>query len=271
MKKTEKINNLNHTFVLLAYKESEYLEECIKSLLNQSINSKIVIATSTPNSFINNISKKYNLEIMVNNDKKGIANDFNFAFNCVDSELVTIAHQDDIYDKEYTKNVIEFYNKYKKSLIIFTNYYEIRNNEKIYTNKNIKIKEKILFLLKNKKLSSIKFIKRSALRFGNAICCPSVTFCKNNINFKEIFTSSFTSNMDWLAWERLSKEKGNFIYIDKKLMGHRVHEESTTTKIIKEGNRTNEDYEMFIKFWPKLIAKKLTKFYKKSEESNNEL
>ena len=43
-----------HTFVVLAYKESRYLEECIKSVLNQSYKSKVVIATTTDNKFIRN-------------------------------------------------------------------------------------------------------------------------------------------------------------------------------------------------------------------------
>ena len=45
-----------HTFVVLAYKESSYLEECIKSVLNQKYPSKVVIATSTPNQYIENIA-----------------------------------------------------------------------------------------------------------------------------------------------------------------------------------------------------------------------
>ena len=43
-----------HTFVVLAYKESIYLETCIKSVLNQKYKSDVVIATSTPNDFIYN-------------------------------------------------------------------------------------------------------------------------------------------------------------------------------------------------------------------------
>ena len=74
--------------------------------------------------------------------------------------------------------------------------------------------------------------------------------------------------MDWLAWEKISNIKGRFIYINKLLMGHRVHEESTTTKIINSGERTDEDYEMFCKFWPKVIARMITKIYKNSEKSN---
>ena len=55
-----------HTFVVLAYKESNLLEECIKSVLNQTIKTNVVIATSTPNDFITKLAKKYNLEIKVN-------------------------------------------------------------------------------------------------------------------------------------------------------------------------------------------------------------
>ena len=44
-----------HTFVVLAYKESKYLETCIKSVLNQKYRSDVVIATSTPNDYINSL------------------------------------------------------------------------------------------------------------------------------------------------------------------------------------------------------------------------
>ena len=52
-------------------------------------------------------------------------------------------------------------------------------------------------------------------------------------------------------------------------MGHRVHEESTTTEIIHDHVRTKEDLEMFKRFWPKCIAKIINKFYVKSEKNNN--
>ena len=41
-----------HTFVVLAYKESKYLENCIKSVLNQKYKSNVIISTSTPNKYI---------------------------------------------------------------------------------------------------------------------------------------------------------------------------------------------------------------------------
>lgn len=259
-------SNLDHTFVILAYKESVYLEDCIKSVLNQSVKTNAIIATSTPNNFIKELAQKYKLEIIMNKEGQGIAEDFNFAYECMNANLITIAHQDDIYEENYAKEVMNYYKKYQDSIILFTNYYEIRDNKKVINSKNKDIKKILLFPLRCKKLSLFKFIKRSSLRFGNAVCCPTVTFCKKNITIDKIFTSNFISNMDWLAWERLSKLKGRFIYVNKDLVGHRIHADATTSKLIKYGKRTTEDYEMFLKFWPKWIAKIINKAYKKNEQ-----
>lgn len=255
-----------HTFVILAYKESQYLEDCIKSVVNQSIKSNVVIATTTNNNFIKELAKKYNLKIKVGNHTT-IGGDFDFAIDCCDSKLVTIAHQDDIYEKNYLENIIDNYKKYNDSIILFTDYYEIKNKDKVVSNKLLKIKRFLLLPLYCKKTSNLKFNKRAVICMGNAICCPSVTFVKKNIT-KQIFTSDFICNVDWNAWEKLSKLNGRFIYIRKQLMGHRVHAESTTSQIIKSNTRTIEDYKMFQKFWPKWIAKILNKLYKKSEKSN---
>ena len=261
--------NSIHTFVVLAYKESKLLEDCIKSVLNQKYNSDVVIATSTPNDYINNIAKKYKLKVYENPEKgKGIGNDFDYASNCVKSKLVTVAHQDDIYDYEYSSKVVEMYNKYPESLIIFTDYYEIKNNNKVYSNNNLRIKRILLFPLNFKFLSKYKFFKRWVIRFGNAISCPAVTYVQKNVPKKK-FNNKMKCDIDWDAWEKLSKLKGNFIYISDKLMGHTVSEETTTTEIINSGIRTKEDLEIFKKFWPTFIARTINKLYKNSEKNNN--
>lgn len=258
---------MKHTFVVLAYKKSSQLEDCIKSVLNQSVKTNVVVATSTPNDFITKTAKKYELKVIVNKESRGISYDFDFASNCVKSDLVTIAHQDDIYDNTYAECVLKKHQKYPNSLILFTDYYEIKNNQKEFTNTNLKIKRILLFPLRFSFLSNTRFIKRWAIRWGNAICCPAVTFVQKNVP-KEKFSCDFKCNVDWYAWEKLSKLKGNFAYIPKKLMGHRIHEESTTTEIIKENIRTKEDLEMFQKFWPDFIAKMINKIYKNSEKGN---
>lgn len=256
-----------HTFVVLAYKESKYLEECLKSVINQSYKSNVLIATTTDNDFIKKLAKKYKLDVIVGNHTN-IGGDFDFAVNTGTTPLVTVAHQDDIYEYDYAKQIVEDYQKHQDSTIIFTDYYEIRGDKKVFTNTNLKIKRILLFPLRIKCLSKFKCIKRLTLRFGNSICCPAVTFVKDNCP-KEIFTSDYKCNVDWFAWEKLSKLSGRFIYNKNKLMAHRISEESTTTDIINNGIRTKEDYEIYIKFWPKFIAKLLTRAYKNSEKSNN--
>lgn len=259
-----------HTFVVLAYKESSYLEDCIKSVLNQKYSSKVVIATSTPNEYIQKMADKYSLEINVNpNPGKGIGYDFDFAVSCGETNLTTVAHQDDIYDYEYSDLIVKAYQKRPRSLIIFSDYYEIRDVGKVYTNINLKIKRILLLPMKIKSLTHTKFIKRLILRFGNSVCCPAVTFVKDNIKTDDIFKCDMVCDIDWYAWEKLSRRDGNFTFVKKPLMGHRVHEESTTTEIINERIRTKEDLLMFQKFWPKSLSKFINKFYVKAEDSNN--
>lgn len=256
-----------HTFVILAYKESDYLEDCIKSVTNQSVKSNVLIATTTDNSFIRNIAKKYKLDVVVGKHTN-IGSDFDFALNSCDTKLVTIAHQDDVYDYKYAETIIYEYTKDKNASIIFTDYYEIRGKKKVYKNTNLKIKRFLLLPLRFKRISGSKFIKRLSLRFGNSICCPAVTFVKDNCP-KEIFKSDYLCNVDWFAWEKLSRLKGKFVFNRNYLMGHRISVESTTTDIINNGIRTKEDYEILCKFWPKWIARIINKFYKNAEKSNS--
>ncbi len=256
-----------HTFVVCAYKESQYLESCIRSVLRQSVKSKVLIATSTDNQYIRGFAKKYHLEVRVADHQSDISRDWNFAIAQADTEYVTIAHQDDIYDRTYAENVVKYLDSRKDSLICCTGYYEIRDGRKIITNINLVIKRILLMPLLLKNVSGVKLIKRFPIALGNGICCPSVTFAKFRIP-SPLFTVGMKSNIDWEAWERLSQMKGSFCYVPRPLMGHRIHEESTTTEIIGDSSRSSEDYYMFKKFWPDFIAKKLSRAYKNSERSN---
>ncbi len=261
--------NIQHTFVVLAYQKSPYLEACIQSVLHQQADSQVVIATSTPNAYIDQMAKKYQLPVYVNpRPGQGIAADFEFALECTESELTTIAHQDDIYEPGYSQQMMNYYRAFPDTTILFSDYYEIRNGKKVKINLNLLVKHLLSVPMRFHRISDWRWIKRSGLRFGNLICCPSVTYVKQNIHHYPVFGGTMKSNVDWLAWERLSRQEGNFIYIPICLMGHRIHEQATTTEIINSRKRTNEDYEVFLKFWPKSIARMISQVYRLSEKSN---
>ena len=259
--------NEDHTFVVCAYKESPYLEESIQSVLNQTVKGKIIISTATPNDFIRLIAEKYNLPVFINEGKKSIADDWNFGYSQAKTPLITLCHQDDIYAPDYLKCALEYLNAASHPLLFFTDYHELRNGRDTKTNRLLKIKRMLLFPLRGKRLQGNQFIRRRVLSMGCPICCPSVTFVKENLPDK-IFVFGYKSNVDWQAWEKLSRLRGRFVYCSRPLMFHRIHEGSETSQVLGQNARTKEDYEMFSKFWPQSIAKLLTKVYAKSEKSN---
>ena len=254
------------TFAVLAYKESPYLETCIQSALAQEYPSRVIIATSTPNQFIRDLATKYQLPIKVNDTPRGIGADFDFALQSGETKLVTVTHQDDVYDSNYSKAMVEAYQRHPDSLIIFPDYYELRNGEKVEQNTLLKVKHFLLWPLRWTSGKS-KFMKRMALRFGDPICCPAVTFNTQKVQ-PPLFDNEMKNNVDWHAWEVLSKKPGNFTFVDQKLMGHRIHADSATTENIQDHTRTKEDYQILQRFWPKWIAKKIAKLDARSEKSN---
>lgn len=260
------MQNYSHTFAVCAYKESQYLEECIKSLLAQSIKSEIVIATSTPNEHINGIAEKYGLPVFVNTGVAGIAGDWNFAYSLAKTEYVTLAHQDDTYEPTYAEKILQKAEKCKNPIIAFSEYFEIRNGEKVYKNKLLRVKKIMNFPFRLFKKS--RFMRRRVLSFGCPICCPAVTYnIKNCRDLK--FNTDFQNSCDWDAWERISKYKGSFVYLKQPLMGHRIHEESTTTEMIENSRRSQEELILFKRFWPGFIAKPLAKLFASSTKSNS--
>lgn len=258
---------VDYVIAICAYKESPYLEECIRSIKKQKLAIKVILVTSTPNKYIEDLVEKYGLEYYINSEKSEIAGDWNFAYQMAKGKIVTIAHQDDVYGADFAKEILKEINKHKHSLIAFSNYGEIRNGQYIVKNKLLNVKRIMLFPMRNRKLQEIIFIRHRILSLGSPICCPSVTFVKENLP-ETIFTQGYRSNVDWQAWERLSKYKGAFVYCKKILMFHRIHEGSATSEIIADNGRSKEDYDMFCRFWPKWIARIIEFFYSKGEMSN---
>lgn len=257
-----------HTFCICAYKESPYLEKCIESLLSQTVKSEIIMVTSTPNAFIKDIAKKYNIMLYINKGESGITQDWNFGLSKVKTRYATIAHQDDIYLSEYAEKICKKMELSKKPLIAFSDYSELRKEMKVFNSSMLRIKRLMLFPLRFQMLQNNKFIRRRILSFGDPICCPAVTFSLENIE-RPIFQNGFRSCEDWEAWEKISKKKGAFVYIKEPLMSHRIHEESATTAIIQDNARAEENFIMYCKFWPRGIAKLINYFYNKSEKSND--
>src|SRR5262245_22009307 len=112
-----------HTFVVPAFGEPAWLERCVVSLLGQTLPSPVVIATSTPNSHITSVAERTGVPVVnnVNDDRDGgIARDWNFALAQAVTPWVTLAHQDDWYEPDYTEACLVAAGQVERPVIVFT-------------------------------------------------------------------------------------------------------------------------------------------------------
>ena len=258
----------DHTFVLCAYGESPYLADCLSSLVNQQQASDIIVSTSTPNTYIDQTASRFNVPVVINDGKPSISHDWNCAIGHAQTPLVTIAHQDDVYSPNYTLEMLRSVNHSCDPLIFFSNYGELRNGEFVDENSILKVKRVLLNKFARLGYSASTRDKRHILKFGSAICCPSVTYNLDTLK-TPLFSSSMKCDLDWEAWERFSRLKGSFVYSPEILMHHRIHEGSETTALIEDDTRSNEDLEMLHKVWPHVVAMILFRFYSLSQSSNS--
>ena len=255
------INNADHSFYILAYHDSPFIEECINSLIHQTIKSDIFISTSTPSEFLKNLSDKYKIPLLINSNRQGMASDWSFAYNSSTSKYLTLAHQDDIYLPEYTESNINALKDLPDALIAFSHYQELVGNHVKNLTFNILVKRIILwfFFLFKYNINNI-FIKRLMLFFGNPISCPGVLYNKENIG-EFNFNKDFDINLDWDAWLYFAEQRGAFVYIKKNLFIHRIHEKAESIKGITDERRLREDKMMLEKIWPKGMHQIMSAFY----------
>lgn len=259
--------NKDHTFVVCAYKENQHLRQTIESLLRQSETSKIILSTSTPNDYLDKMSVDYNLEMVINPNSKGAGSDWNYGYMQADSELVTLAHQDDLYESHYTEEIIKSANKYDNAMILYTDYYELRDDSRVTESFLLGIKRIMNSPLVKEKNQNKKSVRKKILAFGCPICCPAVTYVKKNVGDNP-FDTKYINSCDYQTFVKLADKEGRFIYIPEKLVGHRIYAESATTKNLAENIRKKEDLEILLRFWPKPIAQFINVVYALSEKSN---
>lgn len=257
----------DHTFAVCAYKQSPFLGECIDSLLKQTVLSRVIVCTSTPNDYIKGLCDEYSLPLYVSHGCSGIARDWNFALKAADCPLVTIAHQDDVYKPEYFESALSYLNRAKRPLLFFSGYSELRGQDECDNNTLLNIKRLMLRPLERQKNSSSVFVRRRILSLGDPIDCPSITYVLPNLP-SPLFKEDYYGSLDWQMLEEVSRLSGDFTYNPAVLMSHRIHAGSETSSLIESHQRSDEDLDMFCKFWPRPIALLISKAYSLSQKSN---
>jgi hypothetical protein len=258
-----------HTFVVLAYKESLHLKECLDSLLNQTCASTVLVSTSTPSEFLDGVCRDYSLPLRVNTGLKGLAPDWTFGLRQAQTKYVTLAHQDDLYDSRYAELMVARAEQRSDTLITFSDYSELIGEETKNGTPNLRIKRilRTLAFLHQHHIAS-QFRKKLLLAFGSPIPCPSVMYNLHNLEDFS-FSSDFSINADWDAWLRLSRQSGSISYVGEHLLSHRLHEHSETSKGIGDNRRADEDLRLFKTIWPAPVATTIARLYRLAHVGNS--
>ena len=155
-----------HTFAVCAYRDSPYLETCIRSLKRQTVPTDIIVCTSTPSPYVEEMAGKYGLPYFVREGESDIQADWNFACEMAASRLVTIAHQDDYYHRDYAKHVQECWEKYADATVFCTDCAIIKNGRAQKPGMFLLIKKLLRAPLRLHKLAHWRVVKRAALMCG---------------------------------------------------------------------------------------------------------
>jgi glycosyltransferase involved in cell wall biosynthesis len=258
---------MKHCFVIPAYKDSPFLEECILSIINQSVKSTLIITTSTPSDYKKLLAEKYQLSYVVNPIlNAGIAGDWNFALQQADGDLITLAHQDDIYETTYAEKISNLMRSNNK-VFIFTDYSDSINGKIISSSTNIVIKKILLTPFLINKIHRSVFWKKFIFMFGNPVCCPSVTLSKSVLQ-DFTFSNQYSYIVDWSAWYQMAGMKVDFLFVNEKLMQHRIHNGSETTAQMITGKRISEELFMFQLMWGNFLGKCIAYLYRISHKGN---
>lgn len=265
MKATGK-KDTNHTYAVCAYRESPYLEECVRSLIKQSIRTNVIMTTSTPCGYITSVADKYGIPLYVREGRSDIRDDWNFAYDKAETDWVTIAHQDDLYDRNYVKIFLDTIPLYDDPIAFLSDYIPIKNGQIGPRDINSRIRRFLRKPLKYPQLARKRFWKKAVLSLGNSICAPAVTYHKSVLG-PSYFTSELKFNIDWDTFLKLAGESGAMAYAEEPLTFYRIHKEATSMEFIESHSREVEDTWMFQKFWPDWVVNVMMYFYKKAYDT----
>ena len=260
---------MQHTFAVPVYRAAPNLGALIRSLRAQTEQrSEILLTSSTPSPELEEFATRQGLTLHVNPQRIDIATDWNFAWAAARTELVTLAHQDDLFSPDYVTRLTTALRRHPDALIAFSDYSEHTPRGARPANVNLRIKR---FLCRRafgaRECLSEPTEKLRLLSLGNPICCPSVML--NRVTLGEFrFPQGYQTNLDWMAWLELARRRGGFVYVAERLISKGIHPGSETAATIANRAREREDRALFGALWPAPVAATLALVYKLGYRAN---
>ncbi len=258
-----------HSFAVCAYGDSPYLEDCLRSLREQTAPSELLVCTATPSPYIAAAAERYGARLCVRDGKPGIGADWNFAFDCAGGRFVTLAHQDDIYGKHYTETLLDSAARWKDMVLFTARAVTLKDGRAQRPGMVEYVKLLLRIPLQFRRFSHRTAWKRLVLRFGNPVVCPACAYRKD-VCGSAPFSTRHSFILDWKFLFALAEKGGRWICAEKPLILYRVHADAATAACIEDRVREREETEMFERLWGRIPARLILHFYRRSYEAYTE-
>ena len=253
----------SHSFVVPAYGDSPFLADCLASLRRQTTPAAVVITTSTPSAYIDQVAKEFAVPVLVNTGAGGIAGDWNFGLTATTARYVTLAHQDDVYRPMFLQRSLALLGSSRDGVMCFTGYQEIDDGGKAISSKISRVTHLLEWAALGKHTVVGPRRMKAFLSLGDPLPCSSVTFDRARLP-EFSFSADYSCDLDWDAWVRLLADGHRFVRSPERLVARRHNPLTETSRAIREGVRQREDLQMFRRLWPRPLADVIALAYRAS-------
>jgi len=215
--------------IIPAYNCGIYLDEAVKSVLNQSYkNIEILVIDDGSSDDTPRVMKKYlsdpRFKYIRKPERKGTASARNTGITAASGDFITYLDADDVFLKNKVARQVEFLEKRKEPCVSYTNeiYFENRSGREIISDR-FRFSGDVLY-----------YLKRSNFITICAVMARSSVFKENR--FDEDLR--VMGHEDWELFLRLALKGFRFHYMDEPLVKIRIRPGSTTASDNMDNSRS---------------------------------
>lgn len=205
---------------MAVYNGEKFIREQIDSILKQlNVDDELVISynESTDNSL--EIIEKYQLSDnrvrVIKCEKKGVIYNFENALLHCKNDIIFLADQDDVWNDEKIKIVLSYFIEDKVSAVI---------HNKTYVNNNLKVIKEY----STKEIKDFRYVNKKSIIYKNLVQGSCLAFRKRILKKVLPFPKKIPMHDSWIGM--IACDFGKVIYINKKLLLYRIHENNLAPK-----------------------------------------
>ena len=209
--------NLSVSVCLASYNGERYIEEQIMSIIDQfQEDDELIVSDDGSNDrtceIVNTLIQKYPMISLYRGPKMGFSCNFGNAANYAKNDIVMYSDQDDIWDSEKLSKICECFEKNPECTTILHSMSTFDENIEEDTN---------MF-----PITYHSGVIRNLIKSSYWGCCISIRndFLKMFLPFR-----NYCVGHDQLTG-LMSEQYGNVIFLDERLIHHRVHGDNTSLK-----------------------------------------